>query len=123
MASLNSVVSMYQTLIKEWTKKPINLDQVGKLLTSMKLALTELQFMPTTGAEPKPQELVLARDVLEIGVQWSILKKDIPSFERYMSQLKCYYFDYSGILPESPYVYQLLGLNLMCLLAQNRLAE
>jgi len=109
--------------IKERIKKPINLDQVGKLLTSMKLALTELQFMPTTGAEPKPQELVLARDVLEIGVQWSILKKDIPSFERYMSQLKCYYFDYSGILPESPYVYQLLGLNLMCLLAQNRLAE
>lgn len=33
-------------------------------------------------------------DVLEIGALWSILKKDIPSFERYMAQLKCYYFDY-----------------------------
>ena len=33
-------------------------------------------------------------DVLEIGVQWSVAKKDIPSFERYISQLKCYYFDY-----------------------------
>lgn len=33
-------------------------------------------------------------DILEIGAQWSILKKDIPSFERYMAQLKCYYFDY-----------------------------
>ena len=33
-------------------------------------------------------------DALEIGVQWSILKKDIPSFERYMAQLKPYYLDY-----------------------------
>ena len=33
-------------------------------------------------------------DVLEIGVQWSVLVKDIPSFERYMAQLKCYYYDY-----------------------------
>lgn len=35
-----------------------------------------------------------AGDILEIGAQWSILCKDIPSFERYMAQLKCYYFDY-----------------------------
>ena len=33
-------------------------------------------------------------DALEIGVQWSILKEDIPSFERYMAQLKPYYLDY-----------------------------
>lgn len=122
MPALSSVVSMYQSLIKEWTRKPLNLDTVGKQLTGLKIALTELQFMPTTGTA-QPQELVLARDVLEIGVQWSVLKQDIPCFERYMSQLKCYYFDYSGILPESPYAFQLLGLNLMCLLAQNRLAE
>lgn len=123
MAPLSTVVSMYQNLIKEWTKKPLNLEKVGQQLTGIKIALTELQFMPTSGASPLPQELVLARDVLEIGVQWSVLMKDIPAFERYMSQLKCYYFDYAGILPDSPYVYQLLGLNLMRLLAQNRLAE
>ncbi|XP_057316001.1 26S proteasome non-ATPase regulatory subunit 8-like [Hydractinia symbiolongicarpus] len=123
MAASGPVVSMYQNLIKEWTKKPANLDNVGKLLTQLKLALTELQFMPTSGTNPSPQELVVARDVLEIGVQYSLERKDIPAFERYMSQLKCYYFDYSGVLAESPYLYQLLGLNLMCLLAQNRLAE
>ena len=33
-------------------------------------------------------------DILEIGVQWSVLKGDIQSFERYMAQLKPYYFDY-----------------------------
>jgi len=119
--------SLMSNLIKEWNKRdnkgrPVNLDNVENLLTSMKIALTEANFMPTI-TNPSAKELVVARDVLEIGVQWSIEKKDIPSFERYMSQLKVYYYDYSGILPESPYHYQLLGLNLMCLLAQNRLAE
>lgn len=60
---------------------------------------------------------------MEIGVQWSIATEDIPSFERYMAQLKCYYFDYKSGLPESPYKYQLLGLNLLFLLSQNRVAE
>jgi len=119
--------SLMSNLVKEWNSKDgkghcKNLDNVGNLLTSMKIALTEANFMPTI-SNPSAKELVVARDVLEIGVQWSIEKKDIPSFERYMSQLKVYYYDYSGVLPESPYHYQLLGLNLMCLLAQNRLAE
>ena len=30
-----------------------------------------------------------------------------------MAQLKCYYFDFSGSLAESPFTYQLLGLNLL----------
>lgn len=40
-----------------------------------------------------------------------------------MAQLKCYYFDYKTSLPESTFKYQLLGLNLLCLLSQNRVAE
>lgn len=36
----------------------------------------------------------LSGDILEIGVQWSVLKGDIESFQRYMAQLKPYYFDY-----------------------------
>jgi 26S proteasome regulatory subunit N12 len=33
-------------------------------------------------------------DVLEIGAQWSVRTKDIPSFERYMAQLQTYYNDH-----------------------------
>lgn len=40
------------------------------------------------------KELVVARDVLEIAVKYSVATKDIAAFERYISQLKCYYFDY-----------------------------
>ncbi|CAH3145639.1 hypothetical protein pdam_00002909 [Pocillopora damicornis] len=120
---LKEVVSLYQTLIKEWNRKPVDLEKVGKLLSGMKMALIQFSFLPTSSGKPTYQELLLARDALEIGVQWSILKKDIPSFERYMAQLKPYYLDYKGTLEESVYMYQLLGLNLLSLLAQNRLAE
>lgn len=80
-------------------------------------------FLPTSNSIATQQELLIARDILEIGAQWSIESKDIPSFERYMSQLKCYYFDYNSQLPESTFKYQLLGLNLLFLLSQNRVAE
>lgn len=80
-------------------------------------------FLPTSNSVASAKELILARDILEIGAQWSIATKDIPSFERYMAQLKCYYLDYKDELPESAYKYQLLGLNLLLLLSQNRVAE
>lgn len=94
-----------------------------KVTLIFKFELTNLMFLPTSNATASKQELLLARDILEIGVQWSIECNDIPSFERYMAQLKCYYFDYKSYLPESAFKYQLLGLNLLFLLSQNRVAE
>ncbi|KAG1674369.1 26S proteasome non-ATPase regulatory subunit 8 [Nymphon striatum] len=123
MEPLKETVKNYQMLYKEWTKTPPNLDKCGKLLDGLKVTLTQLSFLPTSDASVTKQELLVARDILEIGAQWSILKKDIPSFERYIAQLKCYYLDYHDDLPESAYKYQLLGLNLLCLLCQNRVAE
>ena len=37
LQGFNDVVSMYQTLIKEWNRKPIDLEKCGKLLSSMKV--------------------------------------------------------------------------------------
>lgn len=114
---------MYERLRAEWSRQSPDLRECGESLGKLKLALLELNFLPTTGTKLTKQQLILARDILEIGAQWSILKKDIPSFERYMAQLKCYYFDYKEELPESAYKHQLLGLNLLFLLSQNRVAE
>lgn len=83
----------------------------------------DVTFLPTSDATASKQELLLARDILEVGAQWAIASKDIESFERYMAQLKCYYLDYKDDLPESSYKFQLLGLNLLRLLAQNKLAD
>ncbi len=65
----------------------------------------------------------MARDILEIGANYSIAAKDVESFERYMAQLKTYYNDFSELLPESAYKYELLGLNLLCLLSKNKIAD
>ena len=56
--------------------------------------MTKLVFLPTGNSTAPKQELLLARDILEIGVEYSVAMRDIPQFERYMAQLKCYYFDY-----------------------------
>uniref|UniRef100_A0A6I8Q434 26S proteasome non-ATPase regulatory subunit 8 n=1 Tax=Xenopus tropicalis TaxID=8364 RepID=A0A6I8Q434_XENTR len=120
---LRQLAAMYEQLKAEWAKKNPNLSKCGDVLGKLKLALLEQNFLPTTDVKLTKQQLILARDILEIGAQWSILKKDIPSFERYMAQLKCYYFDYKDELPESAYKHQLLGLNLLFLLSQNRVAD
>ena len=69
------------------------------------------------------QELLLSREVYEIGAQYSVATKDVASFERYMSMLKSIYTDQSASLPESSRMYELLGLNLLFLLSQNRLGD
>lgn len=64
------------------------------LFVPFQIALTKLIYLPTGNATASQKELLLARDVLEIGVEYSIAVRDIPAYERYMSQLKCYYYDY-----------------------------
>ncbi|KAK4886834.1 hypothetical protein RN001_003105 [Aquatica leii] len=123
MSAINEAASLCKQLKAEWKLSNPNLSTCEKLLSDLKLELTHFVFLPTSNATASKQELILARDVLEIGVQWSIAANDIPSFERYMAQLKCYYFDYKNQLPESAFKYQLLGLNLLFLLSQNRVAE
>ncbi|XP_038212716.1 26S proteasome non-ATPase regulatory subunit 8 [Zerene cesonia] len=123
MACIKDAATLYQNLKTEWAKKPRKLDKCGELLNKIKIALTNLTFLPSNNTAANQKELILARDVLEIGAQWAVAAKDVKAFERYMSQLKCYYFDYKDHLPESAFMYQLLGLNLLFLLAQNRVAE
>ncbi|XP_059728530.1 26S proteasome non-ATPase regulatory subunit 8 [Haemorhous mexicanus] len=120
---LRAAAGLYEQLKGEWGRKSPNLAKCGEALGRLKVALLDLNFLPTSGSAMTKQQLILARDILEIGAQWSILRKDIPSFERYMAQLKCYYFDYKEELPESASRHQLLGLNLLFLLSQNRVAE
>lgn len=65
----------------------------------------------------------MARDILEFGADVSIAEQDVDAFERYIAQLKTYYTDYAGLIPESEKKYELLGLNLLCLLSKNKIAD
>lgn len=123
MAELEQATSVYRQLENSWDTG--NVKAVGQLLPQMKILLLNLSFLPSASQTETldPRELVLARNTLEIGALWSIQNRDIPSFQRYVAQLKCYYFDYGSFLPDSAYKYQILGVNILSLLAQNRLAE
>lgn len=51
-------------------------------------------FLPVGNVSVPVQDLKVARDVLEVGVEHSIMVKDVLSFERFVAQLKSYYYDY-----------------------------
>jgi len=125
MTSLQSLVSKYEKLRAAWEKK--NLSECGKLLAEFKVDLAKSSsgagFLPTEDADSAKKELLVARNVLEIGAKYAVECEDIAAFDRYMSQLQTYYTDYADVLEESPYKYELMGLNLLCLLALSRNAE
>jgi len=113
-AGLNTIMNKYELLKKAWEDK--KLQEVEKLLLELKI-----EFASSPPANER--EMLVMREVYEIGAQYSVSAKDVPSFERYISMLKSVYTDQSKTLPESSRMYELLGLNLLCLLSQNRLSD
>ncbi|KAF5734981.1 26S proteasome regulatory particle non-ATPase subunit 12 [Tripterygium wilfordii] len=100
-------------------------DTCANLLSQLKVLLTRFRSLPPL-FEDTPNaihELTLARDIYEHAVILSMKTEDQDAFERDFFQLKPYYTDASGCLPSSPQEYILLGLNLLRLLVQNRIAE
>ncbi|XP_058100501.1 26S proteasome non-ATPase regulatory subunit 8 homolog A [Magnolia sinica] len=97
----------------------------SKLLSQLKVLLTEFRSLPPLFQESPNaiHELTLARDIYEHAVVLSVKAEDQDAFERDFFQLKPYYTDTCGIIPPSPQEYPILGLNLLRLLVQNRIAE
>ncbi|XP_073051937.1 26S proteasome non-ATPase regulatory subunit 8 homolog A-like [Primulina eburnea] len=100
-------------------------DTCTKLLSQLKVSLTGYKSLPPLfEATPNAiRELTIARDIYEHAVVLSIKIEDQDAFERDFFQLKPYYMDARGRLPPSPQEYPILGLNLLRLLVQNRIAE
>lgn len=76
----------FEALKKEFQKG--DLDKVKQHLNSLKLELVSSQKFLVSGKE---SELLMAREILEIGVYYSIKVGDISGFERYLAQLKGIY--------------------------------
>ncbi|XP_073001962.1 26S proteasome non-ATPase regulatory subunit 8 homolog A-like [Typha latifolia] len=100
-------------------------DTCSNLLSQLKVLLTEFPSLPPSFQHTTNtvEELTIARDVYEHAVVLSVKTEDQEAFERDFFQLKPYYTDTCGILPPSPQEYPILGLNLLRLLVQNRIAE
>ncbi|KAL4075975.1 COP9 signalosome [Scleroderma yunnanense] len=114
--------SLYKELQRAFDARPTDLKKCGALLAQLKIGLIETGLLLPSG-EASFNDMVIARDILEIGAFWSIRAKDVPSFDRYFSQLHTFYTDYRSILPPSKREFPLRGLNLIRLLTQNRIAD
>lgn len=102
-----------------------DVDTCSNLLSKLKVMLTGFASLPPLfEATPNAvNELTLARDIYEHAVLLSVKIGDQDAFERDFFQLKPYYTDASSRLPQSSQEYMILGLNLLRLLVQNRIAE
>ncbi|GBE79775.1 26S proteasome regulatory subunit rpn12 [Sparassis crispa] len=141
------LAQLYKDLQQSFNARPCDLRKCGILLAQLKIGLVETGLLIPHG-DVNLDDLVVARDILEIGAFWSIRSKDIPSFDRYFSQLLTFYNDYRSVpfprssaipdqvsargityplhssqLPPSPREYPIRGLNLIRLLTQNRIAD
>jgi len=99
-----------------------NLNKCGALLAQLKIGLIDNGLL-LPQENPKLEDIVMTRDILEIGAFWSIRTKNVPSFDRYFSQLQTFYTDFSSIMPPSPREFPIRGLHLIRLLTQNRIAD
>lgn len=89
------------------------------------MAITSFPALPPSFEQTPTatQELLLARELLEYAVLFSVSQKDEAAMERNFNQLRPYYADCRHALPASPQEHLVTGLNLMRLLVQNRVAE
>ncbi|KAI9164250.1 regulatory particle non-ATPase [Blastocladiella emersonii ATCC 22665] len=124
-AALANAAKAYEQLKAAFFAPKPDLAQCAAHLTQAKLALAQLgTFLVADPSKPSAQqEMVLARDTLELAALLSIRQGDIVAFERHYAQLATYYIDYAAVLAESPRHLMLRGLHLLSLLAQNRIAE
>ena len=95
------------------------------LLENLKVALTHLSALPPLfeQTKSKKEELLLARELLEMSVILCARADDEMSFERNFAQLKSYYEDGREDLPPSQNEPICWGLNLLRLLMQNRIGS
>jgi len=113
---------LYRELLRAFDARPTDLKKCGALLAQLKVGLIQTGLLIPT-PQSNIQDLIVARDILEIGAFCSIRAKDVPSFDRYFSQLQAFYTDFRAALPLSKREFPVRGLNLIRLLTQNRIAD
>lgn len=123
MAALAQTQSLFDRFKSAYSKK--DFETSCTLLSQLKVKLTGFQSLPPLFQQTPTalQELLLARSIFEHAVILSIMTEDQEAFERHFWQLKPYYSDTRELIPPSPEEYPILGLNLLRLLVQNRIAE
>lgn len=97
-----------------------------ELQTQLKLTIMGFPSLSAAARAPSHtlvQEVSIAREALEYATFLSTKAADTRTFELHIAQVKAYYRDFKTVVPPSPNQHLILGLNLLHLLVENRLAE
>ncbi|THG08519.1 hypothetical protein TEA_002152 [Camellia sinensis var. sinensis] len=135
----DNLLSQLKVLLTKFRSLPPLFEETPKAIHELTLASNLLDFACLIIVFPffmciaivhKPIHLLiqtinilLSWDIYEHAVVLSVKIEDQDAFERDFFQLKPYYTDACGRLLPSPQEYPILGLNLLRLLVQNRIAE
>jgi len=101
---------------KEWSKDVVDLQRCASLMTALRVQSATLSLA-------NPKEAYLLREVLEHAVLLHLRRNDTAAMERAMASLRVLYYDHARVLPPSPRAHTLLGVYLLYLLTENRLAD
>lgn len=112
---------MHKSLVAAFSSPKSKPEEVRSLLTKLKIALTEHNLLVPSAAasSSSSSDMVLAREVLEIGAFYSVRIGDIAAFDRYTSLLIPFY---DSSVPTSTNYEPLLGLRLLRLLSSNQIS-
>ncbi|KAH3756440.1 regulatory particle non-ATPase 12A [Pelomyxa schiedti] len=129
-SAFNTTVELFEEfklLFAQYQFCTPNENHMNSLLTKMKAQVMMFSVMKTSlFPTPEPElvkELALSRDIFEHACLFCLKTKDILGFSRYFALLRPFYFDYRTKIDTSAREQLLLGLNLLHLLSQNKLAE
>jgi len=123
--SFNDTVKQFDEFRALFNQPKPALDKCKQLMDKLRVAVTKFSYTINDIKDPEQQkrQLLLSREILEHAAILSAQVSDIAAFERYFAQLKTYYYDYASRLPPSQQQHSILGLNLLRLLAKNKLDE
>mmetsp|Transcript_17141 Transcript_17141/g.34686 ORF Transcript_17141/g.34686 Transcript_17141/m.34686 type:complete len:271 (+) Transcript_17141:38-850(+) len=126
--AVRKLLEEYKAQLKIVEKSPNNAAAVKKgkdILTQIKIAMLDFDIEDSLANDKKvaAEQLTLSRESLELATFFSVTVRDIKSFVVHITQVKVFYRDYSSMLLESARKWTILGLNLMYLLAHNKLSE
>jgi len=102
-----------------------NIQVAETLLLELKAVMMEYDSLPPVCAETQNAlaERVFAREVYEQSVVLAIISSNKEAFQKYLSALRPYYTGFQPEVSESENKYTILGLNLLYLIVENRLAD
>eukprot|EP00357_Protocruzia_adherens_P035986 CAMPEP_0115038808 /NCGR_PEP_ID=MMETSP0216-20121206/43635_1 /TAXON_ID=223996 /ORGANISM="Protocruzia adherens, Strain Boccale" /LENGTH=271 /DNA_ID=CAMNT_0002419291 /DNA_START=54 /DNA_END=869 /DNA_ORIENTATION=+ len=117
---LRQSLAQFQSLVDS---AKFDVSSAAQKLVELKQGLMKLTSLPPSVIPAEKEELLVARDVYEAAVLYSVKAENIEEFDKNITQLKSYYSDFQNFLPDSAQMFPMLGLNLLYLLSYNKMSE